>query len=222
MARRGQRSLRLVVEARRENSKSDFASWYGVLDEVTIESPNKLHGLNVEHAGSRCQVPAKAQWKLKLLIWRIDAVGGWRYSQAQIPNLVANAIPRFRKAAQSFGSIALCVRRIPAESGFVAPAGAKAHVHSRLLAAQMNSCPDTKHSWNRSISQALNSCPDVKLCIYANCSVLNCQHVFFSGITFLAGGETDAAGETDAVAFGPICRHFTSTLQRRIGGRRNL
>jgi hypothetical protein len=34
----------------------------------------------------------------------IDERHLWRYSQAQIPDLVANAIPRFRQAAQSSGS----------------------------------------------------------------------------------------------------------------------
>jgi hypothetical protein len=50
------------------------------------------------------QVSAKAQWSSKLTVRWIDSLGGWRYSQAQIPDLVANAIPRFRPRAQRFGS----------------------------------------------------------------------------------------------------------------------
>jgi hypothetical protein len=50
------------------------------------------------------KVPVKAQGLLKFISRWIDSSGGWRYSLAQIPDLVANAIPRFRPTAQSFGS----------------------------------------------------------------------------------------------------------------------
>jgi hypothetical protein len=50
------------------------------------------------------QVSLKAQCATKLIVRVIDSLGRWRYSQAQIPDLVANAIPRFRLRAKSFGS----------------------------------------------------------------------------------------------------------------------
>ena len=151
-----------------------------------------------------------------------------------MPDLVAYAIPRFRKSAQRFGSVALCVRRVPAKSGFVSclgigPARAEAPVHSRLLTARdphtgwvPRSCPDTKQSWNLSISQPVSSCADTNQRIYAGCLILNCQPLLFFGRIFLTAGETDAAGEIGAVAMDRIHRQFTSTSQRRIGGHRNL
>ena len=46
----------------------------------------------------------KAQYSSNSLLFVIDGPRRRRYSQAQIPDLVANAIPRFRQAAQSSGS----------------------------------------------------------------------------------------------------------------------
>jgi hypothetical protein len=168
----------------------------------------RKRGLAVPNSGgNRCrrrlQVPAKALWCWKIHEWWIDVVGGWRYSQAQIQDLVAYAIPRFRKAAQSLSSAARRVRRFPAKSDAFPTAGAKARVHSRLLAARMNSCSDTK------------------LYFYAICSVMNCQLVLVSGTTFLVTGETDA-DEVYAVAIDRIGRQITSTSQHCIGGHRNL
>jgi hypothetical protein len=53
------------------------------------------------------QVSAKAQRGGEFLVGWIDSLGGWRYSQAQIPDLVAHAIPRFHLRAPSFGSVLL-------------------------------------------------------------------------------------------------------------------
>ncbi len=50
-------------------------------------------------------VTRKEQFSSNSLLWVIDGRSGWRYSQAQIPDLVANTIPRFRQAAQSSGSV---------------------------------------------------------------------------------------------------------------------
>ena len=47
---------------------------------------------------------SKGTFFIQSLRGAIDERHLWRYSQAQIPDLVANAIPRFRQAAQSFGS----------------------------------------------------------------------------------------------------------------------
>jgi hypothetical protein len=79
------------------------------------------------------QVSAKAQGLPKFIVRWIDAVSGWRYSQAQIPDLVAYAIPRFSKAAQSIGSALPSACRFPAKSCAVPqcnPSGAKAHAFS--------------------------------------------------------------------------------------------
>jgi len=62
------------------------------------------------------QVSPKAQWATKLIVVWIDSLGRWRYSQAQIPDLVANTIPRFRLRAQSLGSGLAHVRRFPART----------------------------------------------------------------------------------------------------------
>jgi hypothetical protein len=62
----------------------------------------------------------------------IDSLGGWRYSQAQIPDLVANAIPRFRLRAESFGLALVHVRWVSKkliESMVRRPAGAKAQTN---------------------------------------------------------------------------------------------
>jgi hypothetical protein len=61
---------------------------------------------------SRYQVTAKAQDSSKILVSRIDSQAGWRYSQAQIPDLVANANTRFRQPSQSFGSGSLNAARL--------------------------------------------------------------------------------------------------------------
>jgi hypothetical protein len=62
--------------------------------------------LEIESKGS-AQVSAKAQLVTKLMVRWIDSFGGWRYSQAQIPDLVAHANPRFHLRAPSFGSVLL-------------------------------------------------------------------------------------------------------------------
>jgi hypothetical protein len=51
----------------------------------------------------------------------IDSLARPRYSQAQIPDLVAHAIPRFRHPAQSFGSALDRARRIPPHSSVSRP-----------------------------------------------------------------------------------------------------
>jgi hypothetical protein len=63
-------------------------------------------------------VPAKAQVGWKFIEGRIDAGTHRRYSQAQIPDLVANAIPRFRTPAQSFGSTSPCAFQSPETPNF--------------------------------------------------------------------------------------------------------
>jgi hypothetical protein len=91
------------------------------------------------------RVTHKAQISSKIIAPRIDSASLWRYSLAQIPDLVANAIPRFRQTAQSFGLARRYVRRFPAN--FVKrTAGARARVDSESLAARPKSCPDTKPS----------------------------------------------------------------------------
>jgi len=120
------------------------------------------------------QVSAKAQWARKFILRWIDSLGGWRYSQAQIPDLVANAIPRFRLRAQSFGSalpdarrvsakeIGICVKRSsgakartdfagfaqglkpPSPSGLGVCAGAKARVRIPASSSRPKSCSDTR------------------------------------------------------------------------------
>jgi hypothetical protein len=61
------------------------------------------------------QVSAKALCGEKFTGGWIDAGRGWRYSQAQIPDLVAYANPRFSKAAQSIGSGSPCARKSTAK-----------------------------------------------------------------------------------------------------------
>jgi hypothetical protein len=50
------------------------------------------------------QVSSKARHSSNNHAPRIDVALRWRYSQPQIPDLVANANPRFPQTAQSFGS----------------------------------------------------------------------------------------------------------------------
>ena len=153
----------------------------------------------LQQPSPRPEVSSKAQYSLKFIAPWIDAAGGWRYSQAQILDLVAHAIPRFRKTAQSFGSALPRVRRFPAKPVAAPqrekhPSGAKAHVNSRLLTARLKSCPDTKQFY------------------YAACLALTYQPVPFTGMNFFA------VSEADATALDPIRRQFTSTSQCRIGG----
>ena len=61
----------------------------------------------------RRQVPAKAQSPPKFISLCIDGGTHRRYSQAQIPDLVANAIPRSRHSAQSSGSALSRALRLP-------------------------------------------------------------------------------------------------------------
>jgi|SRR5208337_2967399 hypothetical protein len=154
----------------------------------------KAHSVPIRR--SRLEVPAKAHGFPKFIVWWIDAVGGWRYSQAQIPDLVAYAITRFRKAAQSFGSALPRVRRFPVKSGAAQqcdPSGAKAPVHSRLFAARLKSCPFKADNFT-STSQ-LQSCPF----------------------------KADKSASTSQLQSCPFkADKFTSTSQRRIGGHRNL
>ncbi len=72
-------------------------------------------GAHALDGGVPPQVPAKAQGLPKFIVGWIDGGGGWRYSQAQIPDLVAYAIPRIHKAAQSIGSALPGVCRFPAQ-----------------------------------------------------------------------------------------------------------
>jgi hypothetical protein len=58
------------------------------------------------------QVTSKALRSSKYFALCIDAARRRRYSQAQIPNLVAIANTRSRKTAQSFGSVAPFAARI--------------------------------------------------------------------------------------------------------------
>jgi hypothetical protein len=53
---------------------------------------------------NRHQVTAKARHSSNNNAPRIDAASRWRYSQGQIPDLVANAIPRFSQPAKCFGA----------------------------------------------------------------------------------------------------------------------
>ena len=101
---------------------------------------------------SHSQVSAKEQGVTELIVRWIDSSRGWRYSQAQIPDLVANAIPRFLPRAQSFGS-ALPDARWPAEkiadNRFCGEhtAGAKAQADLAAFSARLKSCPDTLRSF---------------------------------------------------------------------------
>ena len=77
------------------------------------------------------QVSVKAQCATNLIVRWIDSLGGWRYSQAQIPDLVANAIPRFLPRAQSFGLGVPDARRFAGKSIQICESrssGAKARV----------------------------------------------------------------------------------------------
>ena len=130
-----------------------------------------LGGGNGRAPRLRAQVPAKAQVLMKIVAQRIDGGRRWRYSQAQIPDLVAHANPRFRPPAQSSGSALSYALRIPVklvdstrrheyasedagegsiafEAGKGQTAGAKALDPFGALAARLKSCPDTKPSSN--------------------------------------------------------------------------
>ncbi len=136
--------------------------------------------------------------------WWIDVSGGWRYSQAQIQDLVAYAIPRFSKAAQSLSSVARCARGFSAKSGLVAflgvdPSGAKAHPNFVDFTARLKSCP---FKTDESIFAGKFSS------LFAG---------KFSSLT-----NFSAAGEVGAIEIDRIRRQITLTSQRRIGGYRNL
>src|ERR1017187_1965785 len=60
--------------------------------------------LSATHAARTSHVPALSLVGEKLLLHRLTLGRRRRYSQAQIPELVAYANPRSRQAAQSFGS----------------------------------------------------------------------------------------------------------------------
>jgi len=59
----------------------------------------------------------------------IDGEGQQRYSQAQIPDLVANANPRFRQAAQGFGPATPCADCFPTQPIAAAHSGTEGARH---------------------------------------------------------------------------------------------
>jgi hypothetical protein len=72
--------------------------------------------LSATHAARTSHVPALSLVGEKLLLHRLTLGRRRRYSQAQIPELVAYANPRSRQAAQGFGSFALYAFRFPLKS----------------------------------------------------------------------------------------------------------
>jgi hypothetical protein len=98
------------------------------------------------------QVTAKAPRFVKIHASWIDAARGWRYSQAQIPELVAHANPRILLAALSLGSVLSRVRRFPAKSIELPqrekhPSGAKALTSLVGHTARLKSCPFKTHKF---------------------------------------------------------------------------
>jgi hypothetical protein len=66
--------------------------------------PKEKTEMKLIYGSGKQQVSARAYLSSNFFAQPIDAVSSWRYSQAQIPDLVANANPRFRQAAQGLGS----------------------------------------------------------------------------------------------------------------------
>jgi hypothetical protein len=145
-----------------QDSAHNIIALRGLRAEYTFNDPKYLH---MRRRFSR-QVSSEARHSSNNYLRWIDGARSWRYSQAQIPDLVANANPRFPQTAQSFGSAMPHARRYPAKSINSSPrrhgvassrvfASDSAEVADRTPAADMlvNTAPVSAHSGrNRSTS----------------------------------------------------------------------